>query len=213
MSDVTFTQVPKRYKLSVQDGYLRFITSADGTAATYDVKAHRLDVLKSVGLAVDASNKKIYASGKVYDVTNNVRGGTLTVDVIAIPGEIADQARGAVAKGAGSYDLNLPHGKEFGFGFSSKMSDGSGVYVWYPRCKLNYANETDETSDDGDIDPSESYEIECMPTEEGIWRVKYYTANVEESKTPHTMEEFVKEGLYTKAAIDGFFGSEATAGV
>ena len=51
-----------------------------------------------------------------------------------------------------------------------------------------------------------------MPTEEGIWRVKYYTANVEEGKTPHTMEEFVKEGLYTKAAIESFFGSETTAG-
>ena len=42
--------------------------------------------------------------------------------------------------------------------------------------------------------------------------MKYYTANVQEGKTPHTMEEFVKKGLYTKADIDSFFGSEATAG-
>lgn len=207
-STATFTQVPKRYKLSVNDGYIRFLTSE----GTYENKVHQLNVLKNVGLAVDASNKKIYASGSVYDVTNNVRGGTLTVDVIAIPGEIADEARGATTKGAGAYDVNLPVGKEFGFGFSSKMSDGSEVFVWYPRCKLNYANETDATSDDGDIDPSESYEIECMPTNEGVWRFKYYTANVGVGKTPHDIEKFIDAGLYTKASFDTFTTSETAAG-
>ncbi len=97
-------------------------------------------------------------------------------------------------------------------GSNPGFSDGSQVYVWYPRCKLNYAKEDDATSDDGDIDPGESYEIECMPTAEGIWRVKYYTANVEEGKTPYTMEDFVQKGLYTKSAIDTYFGAETAAG-
>ena len=214
MSEVTMTatQIPKRYKLTVQDGYLRFITAMEGDAATYDTKAHRLDVLKTVTLSMDSSEKKIFASGKVYDITTNIRGGKLAVDVVAIPGKLADEARGAVAKGAGAYDVNLPKGKEFGFGFSSKMSDGSEVYVWYPRCKLTYTGEGDATSDDSDVDPKESYEIECMPTAEGIWRVKYYTADVESNKKPYTMEELVGKGLYTKASIEGYFGAEPSAG-
>ncbi len=90
MSEATIKTVAKRYKLTVNDGYLRFITSMTNDAATFDSEIHRLDTLKTVDLTVDKSEKKIYASGKVYDVTTNVRGGELKVDTVAIPGELAD---------------------------------------------------------------------------------------------------------------------------
>lgn len=211
MSEATIKTVAKRYKLTVNDGYLRFITSMTNDAATFDSEIHRLDTLKTVDLTVDKSEKKIYASGKVYDVTTNVRGGELKVDTVAIPGELADKARGATKVGGGAYDVNLPQAKEFAFAFSAAMSDGSEVYVLYPRCKLSYDSENDKTSDDNDVDPSEQYTIVAMPTAEGVWRVKYYTAGVAEGKTPHTMEEFVRAGLYTKASITTFFGSETAS--
>ena len=184
MSEVTIKAQAKRYKLTVEDAYLRFLT-AEGT---YDKVMHALDTMKSVQLAPDASTKKIYASGKVYDITTNVRGGKVTVDAVALPDAIVDEAQGAQGAGGTAYDVNLPQGKEFGFGFSTAMSDGS------------------------DIDPSESYEIECMPTSEGVWRVRYATADVTEGKKPFTPQEWFSKGLYTVAQIDAAAGSETSAG-
>ncbi len=211
MSEATIKKVVKRYKLTVDDGYIRFITGMEGDKAVYDAVIHRLDTLKTIDLTVDVSSKKIYASGKVYDVTSNVRGGELSVDTVAVPAEIADKARGAVTVGAGSYDVNLPQAQEFAFGFQSNMSDGSKVYVLYPRCKLTYDSEQDKTGDDSDIDPSEQYKIEALPTAEGLWRTRYYTASVAEGKRPYTMAEFMAKGLYTKADIDAYFGAEPAA--
>lgn len=211
MSEATFKKMVKRYKLTVDDGYLRFIKSVDGDKAVYDAEVHQLDTLKSVDLSVDMSQKKIYASGKVYDITSNVRGGELAVDTVAVPAEIADKARGAVRVGAGAYDVNLPQAQEFAFGFQANMSDGSKVYVLYPRCQLTYDSEQDKTSDDSDIDPSEQYKIEAMPTAEGLWRIKYYTSDVPEGKKPYTMAEFMAKGLYTKADVDAYFGAEPAA--
>ena len=68
------------------------------------------------------------------------------------------------------------------------------------------------TRDDSDIDPSESYEIECMPTSEGVWRVRYATADVTEGKKPFTPQEWFSKGLYTVAQIDAAAGSETSAG-
>lgn len=211
MSEATFKKVKKRYKLTVDDGYLRFIAAMEGDKAVYDATIHQLDTLKTVDLSVDTSSKKIYASGKVYDITTNVRGGELSVDTVAVPAEIADKARGAVQVGAGAYDVNLPQAQEFAFAFQSNMSDGSKVYVLYPRCKLAYDSEQDKTSDDSDIDPSEQYKIEALPTAEGLWRIRYYTASVAEGKKPYTMAEFVAKGLYTKADVDAYFGAEPAA--
>lgn len=208
MSEVTIKAQAKRYKLTVEDAYLRFLT-AEGT---YDKVMHALDTMKSVQLAPDASTKKIYASGKVYDITTNVRGGKVTVDAVALPDAIVDEAQGAQGKGGTTYDVNLPQGKEFGFGFSTAMSDGSRKYVWYPRCRLSFTSDESKTSDDSDIDPSESYEIECMPTSEGVWRVRYATADVTEGKKPFTPQEWFSKGLYTVAQIGAAAGSETSAG-
>lgn len=208
MSEVTIKAQAKRYKLTVEDAYLRFLT-AEGT---YAKEMHALDSMKSVQLVPDASTKKIYASGKVYDITTNVRGGKVTVDAVALPDAIVDEAHGAQGTGATVYDVSLPQGKEFGFGFSVAMSDGSRKYVWYPRCRLSFTNEESKTSDDSDIDPSESYEIECMPTSEGVWRVRYATADVAEGKKPFTPQEWFGKGLYTVAQITAATGSETSAG-
>ena len=207
MSEVTIKAQAKRYKLTVEDAYLRFLT-AEGT---YAKEMHALDSMKSVQLAPDASTKKIYASGKVYDITTNVRGGKVTVDAVALPDAIVDEAHGAQGTGATVYDVSLPQGKEFGFGFSVTMSDGSRKYVWYPRCRLSFTNEESKTSDDSDIDPSESYEIECMPTSEGVWRVRYATADVAEGKKPFTPQEWFGKGLYTVAQITAATGSETAS--
>lgn len=208
MSEVTVKAQAKRYKITVKDAYLRFLTAA----GTYDKVMHRLDTLKSVSLAPDASTKKIYASGRVYDITTNVRGGKLTVATVELPENLVDEAHGAKGGSGTTYDVSLPQPKEFGFGIVVEMSDGSLKYRWYPRCQLGYANEEANTSDDSDIDPSESSEIECMPTDEGVWRVRYDTADVPEGKKPFTPEEWFGKGLYTVAQITAATGSETSAG-
>jgi len=115
---------------------------------------------------------------------------------------VLDKALGTAARGALSIDKTTQQGQEFAFGYYCQNSDGSLVYYYHPRCKLTLGEEEHNTSDDSDIDPEVSYDIEIMPTEEGVWRLRYYTADVAAEKTPLTMDEFFSALPYTVAEIE-----------
>ena len=82
------------------------------------------------------------------------------------------------------------------------------MYYWHPRCKLVVSDEDHDTSDDSDIDPEESYDIEIMPTSEGVYKVRYYTADVSEEKEPLTLAEFFGSELYSIAQIEALPAKE-----
>lgn len=161
-----------------------------------------MPVVKTLTISPDASTKKIYASGIVYDTTSQVKGATASLGAVALPRTFTDKALGAKAKGALSYDLTSQQGQEFAFGYYCAKSDGSMVYYYHPRCKLVLSDEEHKTSDDSDLDPEVNYDIEIMPTAEGLWRVRYDTADVAEDKKPLTMDEFFGALPYTIAEVE-----------
>lgn len=174
-----------------------------------DALIRAMDIIKKLQISPEVSNKKIYASGVVVDVTNQVKGAKAGLGVIALPREFVDKALGANVDGAVSWDVTNAQGKEFSFGYFCTMSDGSKVYYFHPRCKLVLGAENHDTSDDGERDPEQSYDIEIMPTAEGVWRVRYYT---KDTTKPLTVEEFYKKLPYTVANIQALKPTESGIG-
>ena len=170
-----------------------------------------MPVVKTLTIAPDASTKKIYASGIVYDTTSQVKGATASLGAVALPRIFVDKALGSKTNGALSYDLSNQKGMEFAFGYYCAKSDGSMVYYYHPRCKLTLGDEEHKTLDDSDLDPEVSYDIEIMPTAEGLWRVRYDTADVAAGKTPLTMEEFFSALPYTITEVEVIPGLEKAA--
>lgn len=196
MSEVTVTKVLTPYELTVNDAVICFLVKE----GVYDKKILRVPEIKSIKIMPDTSAKKIYASGKVRDVTASTKGAKAELDVIALPPAFVNKASGVQGAGDAKYEVSLPQLPEFGFGYWCDNSDGSQVYYWHPRCKLTLSDEEHKTSDDGDIDPSVKYAIEIMPTDEGVWKGKYDCRTIEGVKL--TPEEFYKKLPYTKAEFD-----------
>lgn len=214
------TLVTKRYKpeyeLTVRSFVLCFIEKYVNDVAQYEKDTENtnslinlMDIIKTLGVSPDVSNAKIYASGIVYDVAAGVKGATASLGAVALPRTILDKAIGAQIVGALSYDKTMAPGQEFGCGYFCDMSDGSRVYYWHPRCKLVISDENHDTSDDGDIDPEVSYDIEIMPTHEGVWRVRYYTGAVAAGKVPLSIEQFFGDMPYTIEQITALPAKEA----
>ncbi len=70
---------------------------------------------------------------------------------------------------------------------------------WHPRCKLTPSDEEHATSDDSDIDPSVSATVECMTTDEGIWKMRYFTSKA--TGTALTADEFFTATPYTASEL------------
>lgn len=211
---MSLTTLKPEYELTVRSAVLAFIQSMANNVPTYETEGadkviRSLDVIKTLGISPDASTKKIYASGLVYDVTTLVKGATASLGAVALPRIVLDKALGAKVVGALSYDKTAGVGLEFSFGYFCEMSDGSQVYYMHPRCKLVQGQEQHDTSDDGDVDPEVSYDIEIMPTHEGVWRVRYYTNAVAPTKVPLTLAQFYGALPYSIAEIEALVGLEA----
>lgn len=177
------------YELTVRDFFARIKSLMEG-GQEEDVDL-QLPVVKTLRVSPNESNKEIYASGIVYDVTSQIKGSEAGLTAVALPRVFLDWALGSGVKKSVSFDLAKPVKPEFPVGYWCDNSDGSRVYYYHPRCKLlQTGNQEHKTSDDNDPDPSVDYSLRLMPTEEGVWRVRYYTANVEQGKVPLTPEEF-----------------------
>ncbi len=194
MATKTVNTVKPAYELTVKELVLCF---REGGA--YKDELTKMPTVKTISVAPDASSKKIYASGGVYDTTVNIRGATITLDLIALGEALGLTAAGSTVIGATAYDVALPKMPEFGLGYVCEDSDGNEVYYWHPRCKLTPSDETHATSDDSDIDPSVSATVECMTTDEGIWKMRYLTSKV--TGTAKTADEFFAATPYTAAEL------------
>ena len=199
----TVTKTVTAYEVTVGDFFVDFMNANE---TGYEGTLKRCPEIKTLKVQPDSSNKKIYASGKVRDVLANVRGATLALDVVALPAAFVDKARGVVSAGqATSYEVAIPKLPPFGCGFTTEDADGKEVYYWCPYCKMTITDEEHNTSDDQDADPTVSYEIEAMPTDEKIWRVKYRTADA--GQNPLTAEAFFKKEPRTIAEVNAIEGA------
>lgn len=206
------------YKLTVRDFFLAFIASKTAGVPTYeqegdDDKIWRLPTVKTIQVTPDSTSKKIYASGITYDVAQRTKGASAAIGMIALPRAVIDKALGATASGAVSIDATGDGTKaaEFSCGYYMDNSNGSLVYFFHPRCKLVPGAEDANDIGDNDPDPNESYTVEIMPTEEGVWRVRYHTEDAAVGKIPLTPEEFFSSLPYRISQIEALSASEHAA--
>ena len=190
------------YWITVRDNYWNFLLEEVGAARMYEKEIYQSPVVKSIELTKTVSSGDIYASGIVYDSVSRVNGGEIGLGAVALDRMLVDKASGCLTSEDGFvYDSSNDIGKEFGFGYYLDESDGNKVYYWHPRCKLVPSDESVETSTDAAVDPQRDYTIKCLPTSEGIWRVRYYTKG---ATKPLSINEFFAFCRYTNGiqAID-----------
>ncbi len=209
------------YLLTVRDAFLAFIASRNsdltpvwennGTPGTN--KIHQLPLIKKIGVAPEVSSKKIYASGMTYDVTQRTKGAQITNDMVVIPRDIVDKALGTTLPTSSmAYSKTNDKGSEFAFGYYMEESKGGLVYYLHPRCQMIEGQAEFADPGDSDADPQITKAIEVLPTHEGVWRIRYATADVAEGKVPLTMVEFFGAMPYTIAQISALAATEQAAG-
>ena len=185
------------YWVTVRDNFWNFLVAEDGAARMYEADVYRSPVVKSIGLTQTSAEGNIYASGIVYDYTRLVQGAEIALDAVALDHKLLNKAIGASVDGGFAYNSSLDLSQEFGFGYYLEQRNGKRIYYWHPRCLLTADDQTVETSTDSMPDPSRSFTIQCLPTQEGIWRICYYEEDVDDD--PLTPEEFFAYCRYTNS--------------
>ena len=107
------------YVVSVKDAYVCFVDTETGTTLTYADTVTRLPVLKQLTVAPSTSEKSISASGKIYDKTNKQKGAEISVDAVALPPDIVNEALGKLAQSGYVVDATNDTQKVFSFGASN----------------------------------------------------------------------------------------------
>lgn len=204
----TLSNVKPTWELTVRDFFVHF-KAGDAGAVASDMK---MPVIKELRVQPNENTKSIYASGVVYDTVTQLAESKAGLTAVALPREFTDRALGAKVKGAVSYDTVMPVKEEFACGYWCENQDGSKTYYYHPRCKLVQSDATHKTWDPAQtVDPSVAYDILLLPTDEKVWRVRYFTANVEDGKIPLTPEEFFALHPETIEDIEAIPGTEKAA--
>lgn len=204
-----FTTKKPAFDLTVRDFFVLF--AADQHAKTTELLL-QMPVVKSIRVQPGEQTKPIYASGAVYDTVTQLSDSKLGLTVVALPRDFVERALGTAGTGSVRYDVTRPHKEEFACGYWCENSDGSATYYYHPRCKLVQSDEETKTSEQGQQpDPSVSYEVMLLPTDEDIWRVRYSTAMVAEGKAPLTPAAFFELRPDTVEKILAIPGSETSA--
>lgn len=199
------TLIKPPYELTVYDFFVHFDADDNGNEAL-DLQ---LPVVKSIGVKPSEQKQTIHASGVIYDTVSTVTEPTLSLSSVALPREFTDRADGSVKKGCAAADVAQPIKPTFACGYWCGNSDGSKTYYYHPQCKLSYSDdETHQTRTNAPVDPSVGRTVDIMPTDEGIWRVRYYTDGVTKPLTPQ--EFFAKQPntLEKVMALDGAESAE-----
>lgn len=198
------TQKPA-YELTVGNFFVHM--PGEGSETGTDIQ---LPVIKTVTVQPNEKNNEIYSSGIVYDAVALISESRLSLNAVTLPTDFLNFALGAKARNATSYDVVTPIKPEFGCGYTAKLSDGSMAYYYHPRCKLVQRDRQHQTSNNNPTDPAVDYEVMLLPTDEGLWRIRYYTNKVPSGKVPLTPDEFFAKHLATIDDIEGI--EEAAAG-
>lgn len=193
---MTIIRQKPAYQITVRDNFWNFLLAEDMPARMYENEIYREPTVKSVGLKKNVTSSEIRSSGIVYDVSQQVYGGEIALDSVALSRALLDKASGAAISGGFAYDNTSDKPGEFGFGYYLDESDGNKVYYWHPRCVLVPSDEKAEDIGNNAVDPTASYTIKCMPTSEGYWRVRYYTRD---ENMPLTVAQFFAFCRYTES--------------
>lgn len=204
----TVNKVKPTWELTVRDFFVHFKANEGGGTET-DMQ---MPVIKELRVQPNENTRSIYASGVVYDTVTQLAESKAGLTAVALPREFTDRALGAKNKGAVSYDTVLPVKEEFACGYWCENQDGSATYYYHPRCKLVQSDATHRTYDSAQTpDPSVAYDILLLGTDEKVWRVRYFTASVEEGKVPLTPAEFFALHPETIEDIEAIPGTEKAA--
>lgn len=196
------------FELTVGSFFVRVPSLNGEEGAMEDLE---LPVVKSITVQPNENSNSIYGSGAVYDVVSVVNDAKIGLNVIALPRRFLDYALGALRAGAASVDSSQPVKPEFACGYTAENSDGSRVYYYHPRCKLMQTNNRQhQTSTNTPADPSVEYEISLLPTDEKIWRMRYYTADAGENAL--SAQEFFAKHPGTIAEIEALSAPAQSAG-
>lgn len=197
------------WELTVRDFFAHFKANAATGAAATDMQ---MPVIKELRVQPNENTKSIYASGVVYDTVTQLAESRAGLTAVALPREFTDRALGAKGTGAVSYDTVMPEKEEFGCGYWCENQDGSCTYYYHPRCKLVQSDSTHRTYDAAQTpDPSVTYDLLLLGTDEKVWRVRYCTADVEAGKVPLTPAEFFALHPETIEDIEAIPGTEKAA--
>ena len=197
---VTYNKVTSAYELTIGDLYIVFY----GNEGALEASGYQLPEVKTLQISMDKTSAKIYASGKVRDTVNEVRGGTIDMDLVAAPAELIKKLYGRVEAGRVLLSKSRPILPEFCMGYWTELSDGTKRYYWHPRCKAALPDdESHETSDDGDPDPTMSVSVDVLPTDEDVWKITYEP----DAEHPLTVEQFYQAAPRTIAEAEAIGGN------
>lgn len=193
------------YELTVGNFFVHM--PSEGSETGTDIQ---LPVIKTITVQPNEKNNEIYSSGIVYDAVALISESRLGLNAVTLPTDFLNFALGAKARNAIAYDVVTPVKPEFGCGYTAKLSDGGMVYYYHPRCKLVQRDRQHQTSNNNPTDPAVDYEVMLLPTDEGLWRIRYYTNEAPSGKVPLTPDEFFSKHLATIDAIEAI--EETAAG-
>ncbi len=177
------------YLITVKNGYFCVRTNTDNSAPTFETTVYSVPTILNIGITPGLINKPVASSGIVFDRVVRKTGAEISLGVVQLPRELLNEIEGGVASTAFFVENITSEGKEFAFGTYFERKDGSYSYVWFPRCKLQPAELSAETSTEDDFpDPEIGYTLSVMPLDNGIWAVWYHTALA--SGTPLTPAQF-----------------------
>lgn len=168
------------YITSVLDAYFCVRTNTDNSNPLFEATVYNVPTIKTIGITPNLIDKVVAASGKIFDRVSRKTGAEISLGAVQLPRELLNSIEPGTATGAYFVENSTAEGKEFAFGTYFELANGEYAYVWFPRCKLQPAELSAETSEETDFpDPEVGYTINVMPLSSGDWGIWYYTDLVE----------------------------------
>ncbi len=156
--------------------------------------------IKQIGIKEDKAEKKLFGSGKVYEVISQTSSTQITVDAIALPQDMVLKYQGRTTDGAASEQKTTDRLAEFSFGYSVSYKSGKKAFKWFPRCQMTQADETVSTTTDDVTEPNRQYVITAIPLDNNVVRVEYDQTLEKEGKEVKE-EQFFSKVLKSAAEV------------
>lgn len=156
--------------------------------------------IKSIGVANNKSSTQVWASGVLYEVSEQTSDAQLTVSALELPHEWLKSMKGVeTAEGVDAlmFESIDDEGKEFAFGYTVFYKNGKKLFKWYPRCRLTEHNPSYDTRTETPDEKPQSYTVVAMPLN-GILSVTYDQCLLAEGDTAIEEDTFFEKVIYSK---------------